>query len=186
MVYENKKVIYGFQKNFAVTFDEASELFNETKRLLWLFNEFNIETGGAGTAVFKMDVSIRILDEMWHTFALFTRDYAEFCLEKFGYFIHHEPDVSESGDEQAPSGKTAQDDAQTKTRLMDEMRPQYIYVHNKLGRECFTRWHFHYKQLYSVKNIMQLRINAYEKKYGSANWDRKHDEASALLMSKAA
>jgi len=32
----------------------------------------------------------RIIDEMWHTHILRTRDYADFCATNFGRFIHHE------------------------------------------------------------------------------------------------
>ena len=31
------------------------------------------------------------VDEVWHALILFTREYAEFCQEAFGTFIHHVP-----------------------------------------------------------------------------------------------
>jgi len=36
------------------------------------------------------------VDEVWHTFILFTREYAAFCREAFGEFIHHVPRTSRS------------------------------------------------------------------------------------------
>lgn len=33
----------------------------------------------------------RIVDEAWHTFILFTREYADFCERAFGGFLHHAP-----------------------------------------------------------------------------------------------
>lgn len=33
------------------------------------------------------------VDEVWHTFILFTRDYVSFCDETFGFFLHHQPAV---------------------------------------------------------------------------------------------
>jgi len=36
------------------------------------------------------------VDEVWHTFILFTREYAEFCQAAFGTFIHHVPRTSRS------------------------------------------------------------------------------------------
>ena len=30
-------------------------------------------------------------DRAWHEFILFTRDYEQYCHERFGRFIHHEP-----------------------------------------------------------------------------------------------
>ena len=40
------------------------------------------------------------VDEMWHTFILFTKDYARFCHDITGAFIHHVPEVA-SGDIEA-------------------------------------------------------------------------------------
>jgi hypothetical protein len=31
------------------------------------------------------------VDEGWHNFILFTKDYADFCQSNFGHFIHHTP-----------------------------------------------------------------------------------------------
>lgn len=35
------------------------------------------------------------IDELWHTFVIFTRDYARFCEEVAGRFIHHIPETGE-------------------------------------------------------------------------------------------
>lgn len=32
-----------------------------------------------------------LVDEVWHTHILFTRDYAKFCQTAFGHFFHHQP-----------------------------------------------------------------------------------------------
>jgi hypothetical protein len=36
------------------------------------------------------------IDEVWHAFILFTREYADFCQQAFGMFIHHVPRTSRS------------------------------------------------------------------------------------------
>ncbi len=36
------------------------------------------------------------IDEVWHAFILFTREYAEFCQAAFGSFVHHVPRTSRS------------------------------------------------------------------------------------------
>jgi len=46
-----------------------------------------------------MTPEIAQIDEMWHTFILFTRDYAAFCEGHFGCFLHHVPNEDE---EQGP------------------------------------------------------------------------------------
>lgn len=45
-----------------------------------------IAVGNDGMGMISRDV-----DEVWHTFILFTADYAEFCADVFGHFIHHQP-----------------------------------------------------------------------------------------------
>jgi|SRR5688572_15260138 len=36
----------------------------------------------------------QIVDDLWHEFILYTRDYKEFCAEAFGRFMHHAPAVA--------------------------------------------------------------------------------------------
>lgn len=43
----------------------------------------------------------RAVDAAWHTFILFTRDYAAFCADSFGRFIHHQPNTSADSDPDA-------------------------------------------------------------------------------------
>lgn len=33
-----------------------------------------------------------IVDQLWHTFLIFTPDYTSFCQKAFGYYFHHIPD----------------------------------------------------------------------------------------------
>jgi hypothetical protein len=40
-------------------------------------------------------------DEVWHAFILFTREYAAFCRDAFGMFIHHVPRTSRSPRQEA-------------------------------------------------------------------------------------
>ncbi|MCI0330703.1 MAG: hypothetical protein L0196_07100 [candidate division Zixibacteria bacterium] len=35
-----------------------------------------------------------LIDEVWHQFILFTRQYPRFCRETVGFFIHHQPNTS--------------------------------------------------------------------------------------------
>ena len=39
-------------------------------------------------------LSSYIVDEAWHTFILFTKDYHKFCNEVFGKYFHHMPSIS--------------------------------------------------------------------------------------------
>ena len=44
------------------------------------------------------------VDEVWHAFILFTREYAAFCQEAFGMFIHHVPRTSRTPIPEASRG----------------------------------------------------------------------------------
>ena len=39
----------------------------------------------------------QVVDELWHEFILFTRDYQDFCRAAFGRFLHHTPAISLGG-----------------------------------------------------------------------------------------
>ncbi|WP_171014173.1 hypothetical protein [Chitinivorax sp. B] len=41
----------------------------------------------------------RIVDELWHEFILFTRNYQSFCKQAFGYFLHHTPAAAMSSEQ---------------------------------------------------------------------------------------
>ena len=46
----------------------------------------------------------QIVDDAWHEFILFTREYETFCKKTFGYFLHHTPAESMSSPTVAQSG----------------------------------------------------------------------------------
>ena len=47
-----------------------------------------IALGHRGLGMISVEV-----DEIWHTFILFTHDYADFCEAVFGGYLHHKPGV---------------------------------------------------------------------------------------------
>ena len=49
------------------------------------------------TQISNSYLSSFIVDEAWHTFILFTKDYERFCLSTVGKFIHHSPSISIGG-----------------------------------------------------------------------------------------
>lgn len=44
----------------------------------------------------KLNMPIKEIDIVWHTFLLFTAEYADFCDRYVGRFVHHEPVTSRS------------------------------------------------------------------------------------------
>lgn len=65
--------------------EEAEALFREVKRYLVL-------TASSPTVAWGM-YSLRI-DQIWHQFILFTRQYIEYCRANFGKYIQHAPSTA--------------------------------------------------------------------------------------------
>lgn len=90
------KVLAKHIEDYSVSPDTANEILVELKRWLTLcvlHPENAYATGGK-------------VDEMWHTFILFTKDYARFCHDIAGAFIHHAPETgSDDIDEQKRSAE---------------------------------------------------------------------------------
>lgn len=70
------------KNHIAQTPEEAEALFGEAKKYLILCH---LDSG----APWNM-YSTRV-DEAWHQFVLFTRQYTDFCQRYFGKFLHHNP-----------------------------------------------------------------------------------------------
>lgn len=75
------------------------------------------------------------VDIGWHTFLLFTRDYAAFCQRIAGCFIHHVPEEGSVCEQSAHDART-----------VDAMRAAGIHVDESLwlssgeckGQKCYT------------------------------------------------
>jgi len=78
--YKNPEVVKRIQSEFSLTTQEASALFEDTKLFLYL------------STVSKQAISpTGNIDKGWHTFLMFTKDYAHFCYDCLGHFVHHVP-----------------------------------------------------------------------------------------------
>jgi hypothetical protein len=100
------KVVQKFTIEHKVSPDAASEILLELKRwftLCLLHPEKAYATGGR-------------VDEMWHTFILFTKDYARFCQDTAGAFIHHRPDI---GSDDPEEQKISADRMAEKAKLLE-------------------------------------------------------------------
>ena len=66
---------------------QIKEVVNEFKKFMAIV-VINHKTGK------RVEMVSELVDEVWHTFILFTKEYRIFCNTIFGEYIHHEPDVS--------------------------------------------------------------------------------------------
>lgn len=78
--YHHAGVVSKLQSEMGMSEGEAIRLFQDMLKFLWL----------CGTKRGKFSPTQRI-DEAWHRFILFTKDYQEFCNKFFGRYVHHGP-----------------------------------------------------------------------------------------------
>ncbi len=141
--YSGEPIIDAFLKRFELEPSEAVQIFRETKKWLWLCahkRSFN------GPDLF-MDQGICVIDQMWHCFILFTREYADFCDQYLGGFIHHAP--SSRSDLEKATAARKQNKAEFLAQREQAYLDFYSFVEDHLGRQTLHLWFVDYAQFYS-------------------------------------
>ncbi|STY30566.1 Uncharacterized conserved protein [Legionella wadsworthii] len=91
--YKNKKVVeYFCHHNPELSEQEVQTLF--TDLLAWIWLKVQRDQNGKKTYLFG---PLLILDQLWHTFILHTRDYIYFSNQYFNTYVHH--DIEPPGQE---------------------------------------------------------------------------------------
>ena len=81
LAYRNRKVIEVFRRDHPELAEKADNIF--TEMLKFLFTCMN--------STIPLKIPSPIVDKMWHTFIICTKEYHEFCQQFFGTFINHMP-----------------------------------------------------------------------------------------------
>jgi hypothetical protein len=127
LAYRHSGVIRRYCKEHAATQQEAEEVFRET--LKWLYLCHRAVTGpDEGTPV-AITPELEKIDWMWHTFLLFTLDYAEFCYGRLGVFIHHIPEEEDA------------EEAEGEEAIRERLARQYGLVYDVLGEQTLDAWY---------------------------------------------
>lgn len=151
MAFECQDVVDKFLERFAVESDAAEQLFLDTKMWLWL----NVKAWQEGYKGLAINADLEVLDEMWHTFILFTKEYTQFCVSCFGAYLHHKPTtVREKALHQ--QGYAA-DTAQFKSQLHQRNEAQYEFIYDHLGSAVLERWHLLYPEQFPPLALETLR-----------------------------
>jgi hypothetical protein len=126
LTFRHPGTIRRYCKENHATPQEAEVVFREMLKFLYL-------SARAGSEGFGCAISIEIekLDWMWHTFLLFTRDYAEFCERYFGFFLDHVPTEAEEANEIAGD----------ENELRASIERQFSFVYDVLGEETLVAWY---------------------------------------------
>jgi len=131
LAYSHPGVVRRYCKEHNALPREAEEIFQEMLKFLYVC----YRAGKDGPEGFGIVVSSEIekLDWMWHTFLLFTKDYAEFCDRYFGFFLDHLP----TEDEEDEQEQTAWDEESFRTAV----KRQFALIYDVLGEETLTAWY---------------------------------------------
>lgn len=157
--YSNRDVVYRFKKNYSLSWEEAEDIFEQVKKWLWLANYRRQNGIREGLSI---DLSLVVIDEMWHNFVLFTKEYTQFCMDYFGYYLHHGPATEEEEREHKARFQSLVG-AERIRAVKDAKRPQYEYIYDHLGEDTFVKWYMEYPKIYSYRRLAELQLEAVNK-----------------------
>ena len=158
--YECADVVYRFHKTYGIPREAAADIFVQVKKWLWLAHQrrlAGLETG------LSIDIPIVVIDEMWHNFVLFTKEYTAFCKHFFGYYVHHAPTTEAEETEHRGHLRSLPRLERVQARK-DRMRGQYEYIYDHLGKDTFTKWYLEYPKTFGYRRLAELALAAVDAK----------------------
>jgi hypothetical protein len=131
LAYQNPRIINRYQKDYPSNTLLADDAFTELLKFLWLCQKHRQDIkSNPNDASLQFSCTIHAemkeIDDMWHTFLLFTRDYSNFCNHYFGHFLHHDPISNDS----TPSIE----------QFENELTNYLSYAYDHLGEETIRLW----------------------------------------------
>lgn len=145
MQYRNEDVLSRFTDLMDVTDEEAEDIFAETKKFLFICRQ---------PGVFIPD-ELLIVDEMWHNFILFTKEYQDFCAFYFGGYLHHTPATKAAKTQHRE--ELAADATAVKNAFNEKLARLMSVTYDELGPDTVVKWFQHYPTRYSKQAIKNLR-----------------------------
>lgn len=140
LAYDNQDVFDRYVLDSDAEVEQAKLLFEDVKRWLWLCAEARRDTAAGQDVptptIFEEQAD---LDEMWHTFILFTPAYVEFCFGMFDTYLHHEPTPERVKREYEASPVEKKQEGIAKRAALRRRVAGYLF--DKLGPEVARRWY---------------------------------------------
>jgi hypothetical protein len=131
--YQHIPVLERYSKDFPNNRMAAESAFEELLKFIWLslkHQEDKLQRPGDEDldCIFGIHLEMKEIDDMWHTFLLFTKEYHSFCQQYLGQFFHHTPTT------QAESEQRLQNDFEVDfSRFLS-------YVYDNLGEHTVVKW----------------------------------------------
>jgi hypothetical protein len=151
--YKNENILYSFMERFDLPFEEITDIYMETHKWLWLCAKAQYENVG----VLHVNKDLRIIDQAWHTFILYTVEYDNFCKKYLGKFIHHLPTTYR--EKLLFYEKVKQPDYLEGIKSREDKL--YEYVLNNLGRDTLYKWFIDYPKKYPSATINSFTRETY-------------------------
>lgn len=137
--YRNQDVVDRFVVEYDVSPCEGNLIFEETLKWVWLCAQARSDRdSGIDVPTLVMDRYLQVLDEMWHHFILFTKDYSDFCELHFGFVVHHFPTPVRV---KALRRQSLQNDPAVVRSTLEHRRRQFRYIYDKLGPSTLELWY---------------------------------------------
>lgn len=159
--YQNDALIHRFLETWNLPWEEAQELFEETKKWLWL-SAYSQERKGEAIEL-AISQSTKLIDEMWHTFILFSKDYHDFCEQYFGYYLHHYPTPKARYEQTITEYERSPETVIQKNREL--FAAQYSLIYDVLGEATLLKWYSEYTDKYTdeyLQRIWQWSFSPYD------------------------
>ncbi|MEL6868036.1 MAG: hypothetical protein AAFP19_26670 [Bacteroidota bacterium] len=96
-----------------------------------------------------------IIDEMWHTFILFTKEYHDFCMKYFGRFLHH--NIIKRAVKQASIRELEEDREAAAAKLKPLLRKYYSLIYEEFGEETLVKWMKTFGSKYTKPYLNSIR-----------------------------
>ncbi len=146
--FHHEETILRFLDCFDMPYEEAADIFREMKLLLALMAKYPEEY------IFTHE-PLWVIDEMWHTFLMYSKDYEEFCYKYFGKMMHHEP--IERAKKMEVINRLETDQEETEKELSPYVRNLYSLIYDYLGRDTLVKWVHVYGQKYTIAHMNTIR-----------------------------
>jgi len=146
--YQHEETVLRFMDEFDISDEEANDVFREMKLFLCLLAKY------PNDYIFTHE-PLWIIDEMWHTFLLYSQDYYDFCLKYFGKMIHHAPTPRAKKLDIIERLKT--DKAEIEKMLKPVVKNLYEKIYDYLGPDTLIKWLEVYGNKYTIEYMNKIR-----------------------------
>lgn len=131
LTYSNPKLIKRYQQDYPNNRLPAEEVLIELLKYFWLCHKhkYDKENNLSNESLqFNCDIypEMKEMDDMWHTFLLFSKDYMNFCLKNFEQFLHHNP--------------TTENNISSTDEFAVQFKRYLSYIYDHLGEDTLIKW----------------------------------------------